>query len=118
MIAALLAGSAFAQNAQGAPASGGPHQTTPGNFASAEVPDGIVRHLGQTLIMKKGHAEKVDRELKIAGGITVEPNGTVAFKDGHKFKLKNNQMTTFDGQLKDVTPSLTLPDSSGPERSR
>ena len=56
------------------------------------------------------------RELKMAGGITIEPNGTVSFKDGHKFKLKENQMATFEGQLKEVTPALTLPDNPAPGR--
>jgi hypothetical protein len=117
-IATLLAGSALhwnvpAQSPANAPAndSKGSHQTTPGNFADGEVPDGIFRHLGATLIITKGHAEDVKRELKIAGGITVEPNGTVTFKDGRKVRLKGNQMTTFDGQVKDVSPSLTLPAS-------
>jgi hypothetical protein len=95
----------------GAAAGGGSHQSTPGNFANGEVPDGIFRHLGETLLMKKGRAEVVKRQLKMAGGITIEPNGTVSFKDGHKFKLKENQMATFDGQLRDVTPALTLPDT-------
>jgi hypothetical protein len=98
-------------NPASAAAAGGPHQSTPGNFANGEVPDGIFRHLGETLLMKQGRAEVVKRELKMAGGITIEPNGTVTFKDGHKFKLKENQMATFDGQLKDVTPALTLPDN-------
>jgi hypothetical protein len=117
-IAALLAGSvlALSATAQSAPATpitpaGGPHQATPGNFADGEVPDGIFRHLGATWIVMKGHGDKVNREMKINEGLTIEPNGTVTFKDGHKVALKGNQMVTFDGQVKDVSPSLTLPDT-------
>ena len=85
--------------------------------SQSQTQDGIVKHKGAVMFVKNGQPQRVDRELKLSEGITVQPDGDVTLKDGTKLTLQEGQMVTLDSKVtsipQDMTQSLDKESSGG-----
>ena len=88
-----------------------------GTSGSQHIQDGLVKHEGTIKFIKNGHVQKVDKEMKLSEGITVQPNGDVELKDGTKMTLQEGQMVTLDSQVTTIPPEAvkTLKESASEE---
>lgn len=68
--------------------------------------DGIVRQHGSSYYLKEGHAQKIDKELKLSEGITAEKDGKVTLKDGTELTLDEGKMVTLDGKVVETPPQV------------
>jgi hypothetical protein len=74
----------------------------PGSTAAPsqqQIQDGLVKHGGAIMFIKNGQATKVEREMKLSEGITVQANGDVELKDGTKMTIQEGQMVTLDSKV-------------------
>lgn len=69
--------------------------------------DGIVKHKGAVMFVKNGHPQRVDHEMKLSEGITVQPDGDVTLKDGTKLTLQEGQMVTLDSKVTSIPQEMT-----------
>jgi hypothetical protein len=77
----------------------------PGSSPAAsqrQIEDGLVKHGGAIMFIKNGQATKVEREMKLSEGITVQANGDVELKDGTKMTIQEGQMVTLDSKVTTV----------------
>ena len=66
--------------------------------------DGISISGADALITRNGVSEKLTKEMRLANGTRVKPNGRVTNPDGAEFSLKTDQVLTFDGVVRDIPP--------------
>lgn len=69
--------------------------------------DGIVRYHGSSYYLKEGHAQKIDKELKLSEGITAEKDGKITLKDGTEMMLDEGKMVTLDGKVVETPPQVS-----------
>ena len=100
--AALFATPASAQNAAAESA------TAPAAGSSAAGPVGISARDGisfaapDVLVTRNGVTETLKKEMQLANGTRVMPDGAVHLPDKGKITLRPNQVLTFDGKLIDA----------------
>lgn len=61
--------------------------------------EGIVKRGGEILFIKNGNPQRVNNELRLSEGITVEPDSDLSLKDGTRMTLTEGQMVTLDGRV-------------------
>lgn len=86
-----------------------PSTVFPGSSTAQEQmksEDGIVRQHGSSYYLKEGHAQKIEKELKLSEGITAEKDGKVTLKDGTELKLDDGKMVTLKGDVVNTPPEV------------
>jgi hypothetical protein len=78
--------------------------------------EAIVKQDGVVYFLKEGRWHKVERELRLSEGVTVQSDGEVILKDGAKVTLKDGQLITLDGRIM-VAPPGILGTAPSPEPS-
>lgn len=82
--------------------SGGAPMKKQGEEVGLAAHDGISVSGGEALVTRNGVTERMAKELKLANGTRVQPNGGVTMPDGTQITLKAEQVLTFDGVVRDI----------------
>ncbi len=108
-----LVPAAFAEDPERFPEPTPAASVTP---APARQQEAIVKQDGVVYFLKEGRWQKVERELRLSEGVTVQSDGEVILKDGAKVTLKDGQLITLDGRIM-VAPPGILGKAPSPEPS-
>jgi hypothetical protein len=90
--------------------SGGPPMKKLNEEVGISSVDGVCVSSGAALVTRNGVTERLSKEVKLANGARVQPDGTVILLDGTQFTLKVDQVLTFDGMVR-AAPVRTPPAS-------
>ncbi len=74
--------------------------------APARPQEAILKQDGVVYFLKEGRSQKVERELRLVEGVTVQSDGEVILKDGAKVTLKDGQLITLDGRIMAAPPGI------------
>lgn len=73
--------------------------SSPSSAASLASQDAILKQDGTVYFLKQGRPQKVEREMRLAEGVTIQSDGDVILKDGARVTLKDGQLITLDGRI-------------------
>jgi hypothetical protein len=90
-----FAPAAFAEDPERLPEPTPAASVTP----AAQPQNAIIKQDGVVYFLKDGRPQKVERELRLSEGVTVQSDGEVILKDGTKVSLKDGQLITLDGRI-------------------
>jgi hypothetical protein len=76
-----------------------PEPTPAATVTPAHPQNAIIKQDGVVYFLKDGRPQKVERELRLSEGVTVQSDGEVILKDGTKVSLKDGQLITLDGRI-------------------
>ncbi|RTY86783.1 DUF6799 domain-containing protein [Flavobacterium sp. GT3R68] len=65
-----------------------------------KMKDHVTMKGGKMMLMKKGELFLIDKNMKLANGTVVAPDGTVNMKDGSSMQMKNGDQIFMDGKVK------------------
>ena len=82
--------------------SGGAPMKKQGEEVGIAADDGISVSGGVALVTRNGVSERLAKELKLANGTRVQPNGSVTMPDGTQITLKAQQVLSFDGLVRQI----------------
>jgi hypothetical protein len=70
-----------------------------GEEVEVSATDGVTISSGAVMVTRNGVVERLGKELKLANGTRVQPDGTMTYPDGRQIMLRGTQVLTFDGLL-------------------
>lgn len=65
-----------------------------------KMKDHVTMRGGKMMLMKNGELFVIDKNMKLANGTVVTPNGTINMKDGSTMQMKNGDQIFMDGKVK------------------
>ena len=82
-------------------------------YETAGDPEGVARVRGSLYYIKDQRATALVGSQRFSQGISVERNGEVLLQDGRRVRLREGEMVTLSGEMREAPPSVELPASTG-----